>query len=215
MSIHDKIKDLLNNVEKPVIFEIGCRLCEDTKILAQIPNSKVYCFEGDPDVIKQLLDQEKEWLKTNHNKVFLNTFAIGEKTGFVEWYSADNGHSSSLREPKDHLKHFGHVKFEKKRLVTVVSLDLVFRKLWKQNHIDFLWIDVQGAESDVFNGGQDALKHTKYIYFECYDVEMYAGQLMLPDLLKLLPFNYKLIEKWPTEVLVENLDYDKNQSDTI
>ena len=44
-----------------------------------------------------------------------------------------------------------------------------FDSWYKENNIgeiDFCWIDVQGAEKDVFDGMGDDIKHIKYIWVE-------------------------------------------------
>jgi FkbM family methyltransferase len=43
--------------------------------------------------------------------------------------------------------------------------------------IDFIWADVQGAESDLIAGAQDALSRTRFFYTEFSDEEWYEGQV--------------------------------------
>lgn len=59
-----------------------------------------------------------------------------------------------------------------------------------------MWIDVQGAEKEVFAGACSILPHVNFIYTEFSNRELYKGQPNLEALLGLLPsFRlYKLSE---------------------
>jgi hypothetical protein len=54
------------------------------------------------------------------------------------------------------------------RLDDVVSLN--------DTVVDFMWVDVQGAEDLVFTGAKDVLSRTRYVYTE-YATDLYEGQL--------------------------------------
>jgi hypothetical protein len=69
--------------------------------------------------------------------------------------------------------------------------------------IDFIWADVQGAEIDLIQGGQQALAQTRYFYTEYSNAELYEGQIPLRDILKLLP-NFQLVYRFSHDVLLKN-----------
>jgi hypothetical protein len=98
-------------------------------------------------------------------------------------YKDDWDLSSSLLPPREHLRHHPWVTFERQQQVRTTRLDT-----WAAEHIvgrtvDFIWLDVQGAEHLVIRGGRETFARTRYCLFEFYNVEMYAGQRNLNDVL--------------------------------
>jgi hypothetical protein len=63
---------------------------------------------------------------------------------------------------------------------------VLFRSNWcKQNvidKIDIIWIDVQGAELNVFKGGENILKNTKVIFTEVGLKAYYEGHSLKKDI---------------------------------
>ena len=58
----------------------------------------------------------------------------------------------------------------------------------------------------VIDGGINALKRTRYFYTEFYDIEVYSGQLPLAEIHRRLPGRWRIVERYPTDVLFENLE---------
>lgn len=69
--------------------------------------------------------------------------------------------------------------------------------------IDFIWMDVQGAEADVIAGAAGTLNKTRFIYTEYSNNELYEGQLSLRSLLKRLP-TFDLVARYPGDILLRN-----------
>ena len=78
---------------------------------------------------------------------------------------------------------------------------------WCDKHdireIDFIWMDVQGAEIDVFKGGVNTLSKTRFIYTEYSDRELYEGQWNLRKMMKLLK-DFDIAIRYPGDVLLKN-----------
>jgi 2-O-methyltransferase len=198
--IHEWIKELLTGCVNPVIVEIGANTGSDTVKLAAIKGAKVHAFEPEPrcDLSKMPAN------------VTVNRKAVSNLNGKAMFNLSDSdGHvwtySSSLLKPKNHLVAHPHVKFEKQAEVETVKLDDYCRANGI-DRIDFLWMDVQVAESLVFEGAEEIVKNTRYIYTEYSDAEMYDGQVPLTKLLEKLR-TYEVVELWPKEpsnVLLRN-----------
>ena len=62
-------------------------------------------------------------------------------------------------------------------------------------HIDFMWMDTQGAERDVLKGIGSMIDKIDYIYTEYYDEEMYEGCPGLEEIKSLLP-GFELVQTW-------------------
>ena len=192
----------------PVILEIGANCGQSTvTFMEQMPNATVYCFEPDPRAISKF----KRMIQ--HPNVHLIEAAVGANSGHVMFNQSSGAehidpagwdHSGSIRKPKTHLEAFPGVKFEKQIPVPLIKLDD-----WAQEHqigeVDFIWADVQGAESDLILGSVDTLLKTRYFYTEYSDDEQYEGQINLNTLTTLLNnIGLHLLHKYPHDVLFQN-----------
>ena len=77
---------------------------------------------------------------------------------------------------------------------------------WSKKHqiaeADFIWADVQGAESDL-DGAARFLRSSRYFYTEYSNDEWYEGQIKLADLLERLPA-FELVRRYPMDALFKN-----------
>jgi len=199
----------------PTILEIGCHDGSTTLWFLEIFDSpRVFCFEPDPraaSCFKQKIG--------NRPEVNFYEYAISDKNGEETFYMSSGQESAmmpqgwdcsgSIRKPKNHLKVHPWCKFEKTMIVKTKTLDTWCREK-AINRIDFIWMDVQGAEIDVIRGGRNALKNTRYLYTEYSNKELYQGQLSLKQLLKEL-VEFEVIIRYPDDILLKN----KNESNLI
>jgi hypothetical protein len=86
--------------------------------------------------------------------------------------------------------------------VELVALDTFYQE-HKLDVVDFIWADIQGAEGEMIRGGRRMLEHTRYLYIEYSDDELYDKQPSLKEILEMLP-DFRVIELWPDDVLLEN-----------
>ena len=195
----------------PTILEIGCNDGEDTLWLLDVfDNATVYCFEPDPRAIARFKEKVGE-----RSNVHLFEIALSDHIGDITFYQSGGkldeklnetmpegwDLSGSIRQPKDHLAKHPWVTFEQSITVKTVTLDA-----WCDEHgieeIDFIWMDVQGAEIDVFQGGVTMLPKTRFIYTEYDNSELYEGQYTLKQLLKHLR-NFKVLVRYHGDVLLK------------
>ena len=198
MTIFNKLKEL-DLGDNPTVFEIGCHHGYDTERLHKcLPHSKIYAFEADPrnaQVFKRnnfreeinffelcISDKNGEedfYLSSGLPPVFKNGTADEEIVKFcqtMEWTA-----SSSTRKPTGHLDQTPWCEFNKKIKVKSLTLD-TFCIEQNIKKIDFIWMDVQGAEDSIFRGAVNVLKSTKYIYTEYSNTELYEGQKNLKNI---------------------------------
>lgn len=202
------VADLLKDIENPVIFELGANKGQDTINFANIKNSKVHAFECDKR-------NKLEHLPSNVNVIYK---AISHKDGIEElWLSegldgSEWTESNSIRKPKNHLVRYKQVVFNNKESVESITLD-TYCKENKIKNIDFIWADLQGAESNMIIGASKILKKTRYLFTEYSDDEMYEGQVNRKKLLELLP-EFNVVGYYGNNILLKNNNYD-NVEDTI
>ena len=89
--------------------------------------------------------------------------------------------------------------------VSVRSLDS-WAEEFGVGSVDFIWMDVQGAEVDVIRGGAHLLGSTRFLYTEYSDEELYEGQATLAELVEELD-GWTLVAKFPNDVLFENMRF--------
>lgn len=179
-----KFNFLVNTIgkESKVIIEIGSHYGEDTiRFRHFFPNSMIYCFECDSRNIKVF---EKYCNKLDNVKLIKK--AVSNQEGILNFYLSYKNYTDS-NNPKKYqyidkydfkdlnlnasgsssLKksNFEHLQDSIKTEVESVTLNS-FCLQENIDQIDFLWIDVQGAEKDVLDGGDEILHKVKYIQLE-------------------------------------------------
>lgn len=203
-----KVEQLKKFLKKddPTILEIGANCGQTTvEFLSSFPNANIYCFEPDPRAILKF----EQNIKSSNVKLIKS--AVGANSGFVmfhqssgmEWVDPDGwDHSGSIRKPKSHLEIWPWVKFDKQIPVPMIKLDdwVVQNNI---NNIDFIWADVQGAESDLILGALNTLKKTNFFYTEFSDSEWYEGQINF-ETLQLLLSDFNLVHKFKNDALFSN-----------
>lgn len=146
--------EFLTNSCKPgaVIIDIGAHIGLFSVIASQVTgeNGKVYAFEPAPSTYQLL----QKTLTINHNESVIETFqrAVGRGTGKITFFVsdglADNG--NSLVNYKDDRPLHGID-------VEVTSVD-AFIKEKNLRRLDFIKIDVEGAEYDTLRGASETLQ---------------------------------------------------------
>lgn len=194
--------------DDPVIVEIGANCGQTTvELLKAMPGATIFAFEPDPRAIAKFREA------ITHPNVHLHECAIGATNGTVTFhqssgaehlseYSQGWDQSGSIRRPHSHLKVWPWVRFEKQITVPIMTLDT-----WSAQHrigtADFIWADVQGAESDLVDGAARFLRSSRYFYTEYSNDEWYQGQITLAGLLQKLP-DFELVRRYPMDALLKN-----------
>lgn len=158
----------------PVIVEAGAHSGKDTVSLCKLwPSGTIYAFEPIPIVFKQLVERTKEC--TN---VYCYPLALSSSNGTALLYVSEQcTQASSLLEPYRCLEEHPERIFEPIE-VSTITLDA-----WAQQenitHVDFLWLDLQGAELAVLRASPRIVStvsviHTEVNLFERYkDAPLY------------------------------------------
>ena len=120
--------------------------------------------------------------------IILENCALGKEKGQVEMFveEVNQGMSSSILEPAMHTEQYPHITFTKKEKVAVNTLDNYLQ--WRDYccggvaDYDFINIDVQGYELEVFKGAVDSLNKIKYIMTEVNRAELYKNCAKVEEL---------------------------------
>jgi FkbM family methyltransferase len=129
--------------------------------------------------------------------VSLYKYALGDAYANTEIFvdTGNDGQSSSLLKPKDHINLFSHITFDNKQKVNVRPLDS-----FKITDSNVLVLDTQGYELKCLQGSIETLKSVKYVFSEYNTNEMYENCPSLDDLNNFLSGQgFSLHQQWITD----------------
>lgn len=118
--------------------------------------------------------------------------ALGNYTGFAEMNIASNGQSSTILEPTFHTLQYPYILFQEKQKVPMARLDdIEFRR----EDYNFISIDVEGYEIEVFKGGLRTLESIDCINCEVSRQELRRGSPLVEEVDEFLSkFGFKRVE---------------------
>lgn len=171
--------------ENPVILEAGAANGDNTVEMAAFwPKSTIHAFEPVPGT-KAILDSK---IGKFGSRIQSYPFALGDEPGTFTLHISGEGdanstQSSSLLEPTGHHTEYDFVKFGDTAEVEVLRLED-----WSEregvDHIDFMWLDMQGFELRALSGATSLLKKVSAIQIEVQHTELYAGAPLYPEVRK-------------------------------
>ena len=164
------------------ILEIGAHPYGEFKegfhtLLDHFPGTEIYAFEVDKEECEKLNKSCKKGMK-------FFPIALGEKKETRKFYETYMPVCSSLYEPKQNfLELYNNLNIAYLKNITeinTISID-EFSNDHNLESVDFIKIDIQGAELDVFKGGKRILEKTLMIVTEVEFVEQYIDQPLFGD----------------------------------
>jgi len=175
------------NMDIKGIIHIGGHYGEEHSLYKQNNIKNIVYFEP--------LKSNFEVLKNNvKDDALLYNIALGNDDCDIEMNveTANNGQSSSILEPDLHLLQYPSIVFDKKETVQMKKLDNV----GLENNYNFINIDVQGYELEVFKGAENTLKNIDYIISEINRADVYKNCAKIEELCDFLGrFGFKLVEE--------------------
>ena len=186
----------LDNVLTFRILEIGAlNLGKKEKfydLLNYFPNSEIIGFEVDKNICKKMNSVSKVGVK-------YFPFAIGKKKEIRKFYETNHPMCSSLYKPNHNLLSLYNnmeISFLKEESeIETIDLD-TFVSENKIGNVDFLKIDVQGAELDIFKGATKILKNSLFIISEVEFLKIYENQPLFGDVSNFLSDNDFMFHKF-------------------
>lgn len=169
------------------IIHIGAHFGQEINLYEELKINNILFFEPVPNTIKKLKENVG-----NRGKVIET--ALGNLIGEVEMNieNANMGQSSSILEPNLHLIQYPHIKFIDKIKVPITKLDTFISE--KENY-NFINIDVQGYELEVFKGAIKFLETIDYVMTEVNRDEVYKNCAKINEIDDFLSlFNFKRVE---------------------
>ena len=169
-----------------LILDIGaCDGLDSIKYSRFFPVAKICSFEPIEFNYLQILNNIKKY---NVENIKVEKIALSDVDGEAEFYLSSGfpgekesedwnfgNKSSSLLSPDKTVDIHPWLKFETKQMVTTKTL-YTYLKENDIKQVDFIHLDVQGAELMVLNGAGAYLSKIKMIWLEVENVSLYKDQ---------------------------------------
>lgn len=190
MSMNEALLNIVRRTANELTFNIleigarpeGGRPEPFHRLLRSFPGSRINAFEVDPELCKTLNSQAPGGL-------VYHPVAMGRSEEERPFYETSYPMCASLYKPNEKLlERYNNMEVATLKNVSAiktVSLDYFTR----ENNIgpvDFIKIDIQGAELDVFQGGTATLKDVVAIVTEVEFVHHYENQPLFGDVCSFL-----------------------------
>jgi FkbM family methyltransferase len=167
---------------RPVICDIGSRdALEGIALMRQLDGKQLHVFEPNPSAARICRQNLSKFANGDRPEIALfNEMAVTDRVGQMKFYpvnvslseNKDSGFSSVFRINPDYTRRRGRI-VQDEVIVNATTLDDYF--IGKQNP-DILWIDVEGAELQVFRGASRVLSTVKLIHVEVSFRPMQVGK---------------------------------------
>jgi len=171
----------LRNIEPTGFIDVGAHFGETNHIIRSIyPDKRIVSFEANPECEHILKQQNIEYI----------ICLLGKENKDVSFYiNPDNRTStgcSIYKEESHFFENAEKIMLQMYRLDEIVPVDA---------KLDFLKMDVQGAEIDVLMGATKLLHTIKYIFLEVSFVKCNKGAPLFDEVfMYLYKQGYKIID---------------------
>lgn len=154
---------------KPVIFDCGTNVGMSVLYFKEIhPGARIVAFEAEPEIINVLGSNLQQ---NNITDIEVIPKAVWKDYEGV-WFGSESADSSSI-----------YSKAEKKKIPSVRLKDY----LEKEKQIDFLKIDIEGAETEVLDDCRNSLSNVRNLFVEFHS---YIGNTQgLADIIRIFEEN--------------------------
>ena len=162
--------------QNPIIVEAGAHKGNDTLEMINLwPDAQIHAFEPVPYLYRKLCHRTRSYAQIHCYPLALsknNKGALLYKSSM-----AATGASTILKPTKLFHKIFPLIAFQRPIWVCSINLDD-----WAQqqsiDHIDFLWLDLQGVEPTVLMDAPEILKTVNAIYTEVNFYPLYEDSIV-------------------------------------
>jgi len=189
-----RLSHLINTVDFNhinTVFDIGSwHLEQSIEFIACLDHVRVHAFEPHPESAQQCRKNKETIVPTHRHRIDIHELALTDKIGEISFYALDTdntasknvGMSSTLKISDENMRGDADGKWLQKEIrVKATTLDK-----WCSDtgiYPDALWVDVQGAELDLYRGGQNVLRdHVKIVFTEVGVKPYYDGHGLKPDI---------------------------------
>jgi FkbM family methyltransferase len=158
------------------ILHVGAHVCEERGAYheAGVSDDHIYWIEGNSQLVK-CLQQSQPSLH------IYEALAADQNDQAVEFIVTNNGQSSSILELDEHKKEHPSVVEIYREKRTTCRLDTLMKR-HSIEPVDFINLDIQGAELLALRGLGSYLHHVQYIYTKVNTKALYKNCALLAEM---------------------------------
>lgn len=186
------------NIKPKGVLHVGANIGEERFVYNELGVCRQVWIEANPDIYKKLVEN----IKDNKDAEAIQA-CITDDDQFVEidFHISNNGsQSSSILDLGTHLIAHPEVNYTNTIKLVPQRLDFFFNNVYDvfNSDLDFLNIDLQGAELKALKSLGIHLAHFKWAYLEVNKEELYKGCALVGEIDEyMLTFGFKRVEtKW-------------------
>ena len=193
-----KLSNLINKYKLNItgVFHIGAHECEERADYnaANVSDDRIIWIEGNKTICNNVKS------KSSNIRIYNEIISDKDNDKF-EFIVTNNGQSSSILELDLHKQYHPHVHEVCRYTVNTKTVDtFVAENKIDMSGINFLNIDIQGAELLALKGMINNLKHIDYLYLEVNEASIYKDCALIGDIdVFLKQFGYTRVMTYMTE----------------
>lgn len=207
MHTNDPLFNLLELKNAPTILDIGANPLDGGeppyKAMLESKTCKLIGFEPQKEALQVLLKR-----KSDVESYY--PYAIGDGSAKSLYICEASGMTSTLKPDEDNLNLFNEFPYLG-TVNDVIKIDTIrLDDIKEVDKVDFLKIDVQGGELDIFKSGVNKLKNAVAIHTEVSFIPLYEGQPTFGEVdvylrsIGFIPHAATAIKRWPLSPMVIN-----------
>jgi FkbM family methyltransferase len=195
MGASDALSFLVARKPVDLVIDVGANAGQTgTALRAAGYRGPIVSFEPQSDAYTRLAeraDADPAWT--------VRPEALGAEDGVATLHVTRNVGSSSLLQPTSWAQGaFKAVVPQARQQVEVARLARLFPQIRGAARWPVLKLDCQGSERAILSGGEQVLADIPYIVIEASVVELYAGETLLPEMLRIMAgYGYRPIDLRP------------------
>lgn len=181
-----------HNIKPKGVLHVGANVGEEAPVYDELGIKNVQWVEANPYICEKLRSNVEPLGHKWYN------FAASDENGNVVLHESNNGsQSSSILELGTHKTAHPEVHYLRDIPVQMCRIDNFFTS-YTLTDLDFLNMDIQGAELKALRGMGNLLHQFKWAYLEVNKEELYKGCALVEDIdMYLLGFGFIRAEtKW-------------------
>lgn len=151
-----------------VVFDVGGELGYETEQFSEMVGSsgRVFVFECLPDHIARL----RKLAEGRKNITVVENACWNEQSSLEFFVGRTPGSNTAVPDAKGQRGQALADQSKEKIVVQAETLDNLWRKLTDSTPIDFLKMDIEGAEYEALEGASEILKHTRHVVIAAYHI---------------------------------------------
>ncbi len=209
MEIPDIFKTHIAKNHNNVVLELGAGEGDTSQAILNLLAGtktpfKFHFFEPNIELVPEIIEKTKYFLNSFPD-VHLFNEGISMVSGRIMFYKAEKPNSflSSTRQPKLITTQHPETVFTESQVDGISLDDHMQRSGLRNTAVDFIFMDMQGAEVDLIRGASNTLLNTKYIFTKYSNTELYNGQGSIHKIFKTLR-GFDIISHFEGAVLLKN-----------